>query len=308
MYVNDLESNLENIDTGITVLYVKIFLLFYADDAVIFATSTDQLQTGINAFHEYCTKWKLKVNTDKSKIIVFKKGRRSLRENWRYGDMDIKVCNQIQYLGIIISSNGSFNSAQQKLSEQANKAIFSMQRNLKKFVNLSPSFQIDLFDKLITPILHYASEVWGFHSAPNIERVHLRFCKRILGVRIFTQNDFIYGELGRMPLYKVRLINIVKYWLKIVHGMKCQYVSVCYQLGLQNVNERNSKGWTKSVRDLLLYYGLGDVWYNQGVGDINTFIKIFKMRLKDIDMQEWRLRLENSTRASFYQVYKTSFQ
>ena len=183
-----------------------------------------------------------------------------------------------------------------------------MQKNLKKIVNLSPSFQIDLFDKLITPILHYASEVWGFHQAPSIERVHLRFCKRILGVRICTQNDFVYGELGRMPLYKIRLVSIVKYWLKIVHGMKCQYVSVCYQLGLKNLNERNSKGWTKSIRDLLLYYGFGEVWYNQGVGDINTFMKIFKMRLKDINLQEWRLRLESSTRASFYQEYKTSFQ
>ena len=132
MYVNNLESNLENVDTGITVLYVKIFLLFYADDAVLFATSAEQLQTGINAFHEYCKKWKLKVNTDKSKIIVFKKGRRTLRENWSYGNMEIEVCNQIQYLGIIISSNGSFNSAQNKLSEQATKAIFSMQKKSKK--------------------------------------------------------------------------------------------------------------------------------------------------------------------------------
>ena len=308
IYVNDLESNLENVDTGITVLYIKIFLLFYADDAVLFATSADQLQTGINAFYEYCVTWKLKVNTVKSKIIVFKKGRRSSRENWTYENVNIEVCNQIHYLGIIISSNGSFYSAQNKLSEQATKAIFSMQKNLNKFVNLNPSFQLDLFDKLISPILHYASEVWGFHPAPSIERVHLRFCKRILGVKISTQNDFIYGELGRMPLYKMRLINIVKYWLKIVHGLKCQYVNVCYQLGLQNLNERNTTGWTKSVRDLLVSYGFGDAWYNQSVGDIDIFIKLFKLRLKDIYMQEWHMRLENSTRASFYQVYKASFE
>ena len=280
IYVNDLESNLANIDTGITVLYVKIFLLFYADDAVIFATSADQLQTGINAFHEYCKKWKLKVNTIKSKIIVFKKGRRVMRENWTYGDIDIEICNQIQYLGIILSSNGSFNSAQIKLSEQATKAIFSMQKNLRRFVNLNPSFQIDLFDKLITPVLHYASEVWGFHPAPSIERVHLRFCKRILGIRICTQNDFVYGELGRMPLQKIRLINIIKYWLKIVHGLKCQYVTVCYQLGLQNLNERNATGWTRSVRDLLLQYGFGDVWYGQSVGDIDIFIKNIQIKIK----------------------------
>jgi len=30
------------------------------------------------------------------------------------------------------------------------------------------------------------------------ERVHLQFCKRLLGVKRCTQNDFVYGELGRM--------------------------------------------------------------------------------------------------------------
>ena len=308
IYVNDLESNMANVNTGINVLYVKMFILFYADDAVIFATSAKELQTGINAFHEYCMRWRLRVNTDKSKIIVFKKGRCSQNEKWTYGNAQIEVCTQIQYLGILLSSNGSFIAAQNKLSEQATKAIFSMQKNLSRFINLKPSFQLDLFDKLITPILHYASEVWGFSPAPSIERVHLRFCKRMLGVKISTQNDFIYGELGRMPMYKLRLLNIIKYWLKIVHGTKCQYVNVCYQLGLKNLNERNTSGWTRSVKDLLLSYGFGDVWYNQGVGDITHFIKAFKSRIKDINIQEWRTRLENSSRASFYRNYKPSFE
>ena len=90
--------------------------------------------------------------------------------------------------------------------------------------------------------------------------------------------------------------------------MKCQYVNVCYQLGLKNLNERNAAGWTKSVKELLLRCGFGDVWYNQGVGDISHFLRCFKSRIKDIDIQEWRTRLENSTRASFYREYKLSFE
>ena len=165
---------------------------------------------------------------------------------------------------------------------------------------------IELFDKLITPILHYASEVWGFHPAPAVERVHLKFCKRMLCVKTTTQNDFIYGELGRMPLSKLRMINIIKYWLKIVHGMKRLYVNVCYQLGLKNLNEKGITGWTKSVKELLMNCGFADVWYNQGVGNISLFVSLFKIRIKDINFQEWHTRLENSTRASFYRVYKTT--
>ena len=55
------------------------------------------------------------------------------------------------------------------------------------------SFVLDLFDKLIIHILCYGCEMWGFHPAPDIERVHLSFLKRVLGVKKSSQNDFIYG-------------------------------------------------------------------------------------------------------------------
>ena len=308
IYVNDLESNLANVDTGIQILHVKLFVLFYADDAVIFANCSEDLQNAIDEFERYCSKWKLKVNTEKSKIVIFKKGRRRLNEFWTYAGNVITISNQINYLGMVISSNGSHNKTQIRLAEQASKAIFSMQRNLNRFIGLRPSLLLELFDKLITPILHYASEVWGFHSAPAIERVHLKFCKRILSVKTSTQNDFIYGELGRMPLAKLRLINILRYWLKIVHGMKSLYVSICYQLGLKNLHERNTSGWVKSVKELLSNCGFADVWFNQGVGDIGIFIKAFKIRIKDINSQEWNARLGNSSRASFYSVYKSTIE
>ena len=55
---------------------------------------------------------------------------------------------------------------------------------------------MELFDKLITPIMKYGSEVWGFIEGKSLERVHLQFCKQLLGVKESTQNDFVYGELG----------------------------------------------------------------------------------------------------------------
>ena len=69
---------------------------------------------------------------------------------------------------------------------------------------------MELFDKLISPILNYGSEVWGFHDAPEIEKVHLKFCKNILGVKTSVQTDFVYGELHRLPMKYARTINILK--------------------------------------------------------------------------------------------------
>ena len=59
------------------------------------------------------------------------------------------------------------------------------------------------------------------------ERVHLQFCKRLLGVKICTLNDFVYRELGRMDCQYVRYFIIIKYWVKRVHAYDNNYVKKC---------------------------------------------------------------------------------
>ena len=81
-----------------------------------------------------------------------------------------------------------------------------MNRYLNKFVNVTPSHSLDLFDKLVASILNYASEVWEFAKATHIERVYLQFCKKRLSVKQCTQNDFVYGELGRYSFSKYKIL------------------------------------------------------------------------------------------------------
>jgi len=60
---------------------------------------------------------------------------------------------------------------------------------------------------------------WGFVEGIQIERVHMQFCKKLLGVEKSTKNDFIYGEMGRLSHKASRYYDIIKYWLKCVHSI-----------------------------------------------------------------------------------------
>ena len=91
LYLNDLESYLlhKNL-SGITFdipdndveLYLKIFSLLYADDTVIMADNPTDLQDCLNAFSEYCELWKLNINVEKTKILIFgTRGRPNLTFN-----------------------------------------------------------------------------------------------------------------------------------------------------------------------------------------------------------------------------------
>ena len=52
-------------------VYFKLYILLYADDAVVFAESENELQAALNAMFLYCKSWDLEVYPSKTKITVF---------------------------------------------------------------------------------------------------------------------------------------------------------------------------------------------------------------------------------------------
>ena len=80
---------------------------------------------------------------------------------------------------------------------------------------------LSVFDTYINSILSYGSEVWGFHSGHDVEKVHIQFWKRLLGVKKGTCNEFVYSELGRFPLQVTIKLRIFKYWIKLRNTTNC---------------------------------------------------------------------------------------
>ena len=65
-------ANVEDHDLSV---FLKLFVLLYADDTVIFSESASGLQNGLTAIKRYCDEWKLKLNASKCKIIIFSRGK-----------------------------------------------------------------------------------------------------------------------------------------------------------------------------------------------------------------------------------------
>jgi hypothetical protein len=61
--INEVSFEVRNI-------YLKIFLLFFADDTVLMSENVDGMQTMLNVFSEYCNTWKLQVNIAKTKVVI----------------------------------------------------------------------------------------------------------------------------------------------------------------------------------------------------------------------------------------------
>ena len=50
----------------------------------------------------------------------------------------------------------------------------------------------------------------------SLNRNGIQFYKNLLGIKQAMQNDFVYGELGRIDYQSRRYLDIIRYWFKVV--------------------------------------------------------------------------------------------
>ena len=112
--------------------------------------SIGRVQSQINSLTQFCKSWGMKVNFNKTKVIVFKKGG-IVKQNEKlyYEGKQLEVVPQYKYLGLLFTPKLSWAKATQTLSLQAEKALFNFYKfNCNFKLPVRKAFQI--FDNIIT--------------------------------------------------------------------------------------------------------------------------------------------------------------
>ena len=203
-----------DVDTPEIHHYLKLLVLLYADDTVLFGASAKDLQHSLSVFKDVCKEWHLTVNVLKTKVLIFSNSKHKTY-NFQFGGQNIDTVNEYEYLGIYLSKSGSFKVAKQHMAVQANKTLFALLKK-SKALGLPFDIQLDLFDKTVKPILLYGAELWGYGNCDSLERIHLKFLKYIFNLKMSTPSYTIYGELGIMPISVEIQNHVLSYWTKLV--------------------------------------------------------------------------------------------
>ena len=169
-----------------------MFMLLYADDTTICPESAEGLQQALDALSDYCDKWSLRVNVDKTKVVVFSRGKIRKMPTIKYKGRSLEVVFEFQYLGVCFNHNNKFNLAQNSLYDKASRAMFGLLKKCRKLM-LPLDIQTELFDRLIVPILLYGCEVWCPIMTNFTSKLQLRFYKIILKLSKSTPSCMVYG-------------------------------------------------------------------------------------------------------------------
>ena len=109
LFINDLPEYLENVEMHAPCIGVnEVKMLMYADDVVLVSQSAVGLQRGLNKVNEYSSKYELQVNVEKTKVMIFKSGRKRDRKFYYGGKDNIEVVSSFKYLGLLFQENGAW--------------------------------------------------------------------------------------------------------------------------------------------------------------------------------------------------------
>lgn len=319
IYLNDFENVLSSSHNGLKYIadmsntfesesevMLNLYLLLYADDTIIMSENSSDLQCALNELYLYCSDWDLNVNTSKTKIVIFSKGKVRKKPVFNFGDSVLDVVDDYVYLGCTFNYNGKYNKAINDRLIQGRRAMFGL---ISKSNQMSLPLDItsQLFDSVVSPVLLYACEVWGCENIYNIEKLHVKFCKFVLKLNKTTANCMALGELGRLKLRSVIDKRMISYWIKLVNGKENKISCKLYKLSKTMFeNEAYKPRWLIYVKKLLDNCGFSDVWNTFYLYNPKWLQYTIHNRIDDIAKQEWVTEVYNNSLCVNYRIFKNN--
>ena len=167
--------------------------------------------------------------------------------------------------------------------------------------------QIQLFDKMIGPILLYGCEVWCYQMNDLATKLQLRYFKFLLGANKATPTNMVLGELGQYPLDIAAKTRMLGFWYKLVHPDNShKWSSVMYKFMLQlYINNIYASPYITTIKHVLDRLGYGNFWLSQGNIDLSYSSFKFKMkqRLQDQFVQSWQADINTSELYYNYRMF-----
>ena len=299
LYLNEFAKEIKQLNLGVKLGNVDVSILLYADDMVLLANNEHDLQIMLNKMHEWCHKWRLKVNISKSNIVHFRPPRAKLTQFvFQYGDKNLEIVNEYKYLGVILDQHLSFKTCSKTLADSGGRALSAVMSKFKQFKDIGFNTFTRMFESCVAPVLDYGSGVWGFVKANHSDIVQNKAYRYFLGVHNFTPIAAMQSEMGWLPSKYRKYMNMLRLWNRLIampndRLTKCVFNQDC--LKSQNNN------WSSAIKNVFALIGQNSIFQNREQCDLS----ICQTKLKEKAEDEWKLTVELKPKLRTFKTFKT---
>jgi hypothetical protein len=300
LYVDTLATDIQQGNTGIDYNGVNIGILMYADDVVLLANTPAGLQTQLNILNDWCRKWRLSLNRDKTSVIVFRPRNKELQNlSFKCGNVPIGIVAEYKYLGILLTEHLEWNKTVSALAASASRALGLVIAKAKSFGGFPHAALLAAYNGVVRPIIEYAAEIWGYREYNCVNNIFWRACRNFLGVGRYTPKDGIIGDLGWTPPNIRQQMCVTRLWCRLIHMDDIRLTKKVFNASF-HLQQTGRVNWCKHAVKLFSdnrCEQLLDFNYVK-IHAIKYIVKQFELKVKCIYQEKWFQRLQDDTRVN----------
>lgn len=192
LYIDSLVTEISSMEVGCRLGFTRMNILSYADDMVLLADSIENLSLLYSNFVEKVKNLELKINTEKSKCMIFENSRFGLNvEEMELGEDTLENVAEYKYLGHVIQRNLN---DEKDIEIRLKQFYGKFNSTLRNFRNVSIETFIHLFCSYCLP--EYGLPLWIGREVTrkhifNVFRVaYSNALKKVVGVPIsYSSHD-----------------------------------------------------------------------------------------------------------------------
>jgi hypothetical protein len=292
-----LGQEIKNLNLGVDICDVKFSILLYADDIVLISPNENDLQLMLTCMADWCRKWRLKLNVEKSNIVHFRPKRQNRTTFcFKYAATSLNIVSNYKYLGLFFDEFMTFDECAKVLGNSAGRALGGVIAKFKQMKNIGYKTYSKMYDAAVVPVSDYGSGVWGYKEFSAHNNVHNRALRYFLGVHRFAPNVALQADMGwRPPKYR-RAINIMLLWNRLIDMNDNVIAKSVFKYDYTACN----KNWCSDVKILLESVNLENVYTNC----IKCDMDIFSQKLNEIIQSKWSNEICNKPKLRTYIKYK----
>lgn len=206
--LKEIKSERKKIQVGYrNMQIVEIAESAFADDLVIYAKNEEDLQTNLDIWDAALSKRNMKINADKTKVMIIGRNDRKIEIKLR-GKL-IEQVETFKYLGININREGKEDAEINGRIENTTKLYYALSNSFLRKKEISERTKMSVYNAIYRPILMYGSESWVMdrRTESKIQAMEMRYLRAVKGV---TRKDKIRNEVIRQDLKVEPIIETIK--------------------------------------------------------------------------------------------------
>ena len=301
LYLNDFAEEIKDFRCGIPVGDQQISILLFADEVALIAETEENMQKMLKCLHEWCSKWRLGLNMDKTKIVHYR--HESCAQSdffFSIGETKVSMTNTYKYLGLWLEEHLNLKEMVKALSASAGRALGKLCSKFHASGGMSHKMFTKLYESLVSPILAYGAGIWGTSSYNSVNTIQNRACRFFLGLGSTASNCASRGDMGWVSPQCRQIIEVLRLYHRSeniephrINGIVHRY---CKRLNYRSL-------WINRVASLLRRIGYTDI-------HSRIYIDRYKRFAKQHDQEVWYHSLfndagcENGNKLRLYRLYK----